>query len=267
MSGAPLAANGCFEVTTLQDVHSTVTPVSCAGDTLSGRRRRPKNVESNEVQHVVTFEMPDLRFAIIATDTYVARRHAEIGLRRLGRHEEDVRNLVLGELQAQGYSQDEVERDIAYKEVYFLEDHLPRLDTYGLILMLFATYESVVKRLPQYVGEWAVADVTATQGDSFLAKARRFYRQQLGVSLFSDGKQDGFIRLIADVRNGVGHGTGQVSILRAGLQERLVAAAERVEGLEIADGVLQLRPTFVGRAAIELDEAAHGLIDRLRAAY
>jgi hypothetical protein len=213
---------------------------------------------------MVRYKLPDLRFAIIATDTYVARRHAEIGLARLGRNEQDVRSLVLGELEAQGYSQDEVERDIAYKEIYFLEDELPRLDTYGLMFMLFATYESVVKRLPQYVGAWTVADVTASTGDGFLGKARKFYKERLGVALFADGKEERFVRLVADVRNAVGHATGQASMLRPDLQRRLKRGEETEEGLGFSHGVLSLAPSFVQRTATGLDHAAHSLIERLK---
>ena len=209
----------------------------------------------------------DWRFILIATDTVVARRHAEIGLRRLDRTEQDVWSLVLEELKSRGYSEDKVETELAYQEIYFLEEALPRLETYGILVMLFATYESVVKRLPGYVGAWTPADVTETRGDSFVAKAMRFYRERLGVPLFKDDKEESFVRRVADIRNAVGHATGQVSMLKKDLQRRFQQHLAAEEGLSVVDGSLHLDPAFVRKVAGGLDGAAHGLIERLKVAF
>lgn len=209
----------------------------------------------------------DLRFTIIVLETYAARRHAEVGLRRLETSGEDIRTMVFDELKASGFKDDEDSRSIAYQEIYFLEDELPRLQAYGIHFVLFSTFESVVKRLPAYVGNWTAADVTATGGTGFITQAMRFYGTTLGIQLFSDKRQENAVRLAADVRHAIAHATGRLSILKPRLRDRLDQALGVTPGLVAADGFLNPEPEYIRSAAQTFDTTAHELVERLKAAY
>lgn len=118
-------------------------------------------------------------------------------------------------MKASGYADDEVEIGIAYQEIYFLEDELPRLEIYGILFVLFATFETVITRLPSYLGPWTAGDVTAPKGHSLISRVARFYREQLGLPLFSDRSQEDAVRLIADVRNDCARSWGPCGSKRA----------------------------------------------------
>jgi hypothetical protein len=210
---------------------------------------------------------PDFRFALIRAEPRVARRHAEVALARSESLGQELRSVVLAELKAPGYHIDEADVDIAHQEISYVEDELPRLELYGILFVLFATFESVVKRLPSYIGAWTAADVTCAKRGDFLASAERFYRHELGVPLFSSHEQEQAIRLVADVRHAIAHATGQVSMLRRRLRTRLEQALRKEPRVAIVDGNLRLEPEYVRLTAHELEQVVNELIGRLEAGH
>ena len=222
-------------------------------------------------EHVGHGAMPklniDLRFAIIALEPFAARRHVEVALKRIQRLEEDIRGLVLEELRANGYEDDDVERSIAYQEIYHLEEELPRLEAYAAIFVLFASFESVVKRLPHYVGPWNPADVTKGKGDGFIGKAARFYRETVGVPLFSDQPQEQFIRNIAALRHAIAHATGQFSMLNSAASTRISRIVATDDRVRLDGDRIQIDSSFILEAAEAMNNASRELIERLKKAY
>lgn len=207
----------------------------------------------------------DLRFAYIATEGFIARRHAEIALRRLDHTAEEVRGLVLAELQDSPFAQDEVERDIAFQEIYLLEEELPRLELYGTFFVLFAVFESVVKRLPRYVVKNAAPPALTRD---FIANATRYYRDLLKVPLFATATEEEFFRMLSDVRTAIAHATGNISLLNANVRRRFDEQwFRKYEGLAIRDAHLAISPDLILRSAKAVEEALRSLISRLQQAY
>lgn len=211
----------------------------------------------------------DLRYAIIATQGIIARRHTELGVKRLDGTPAEIRRLVLSELQNSGFADDEVERDIAFQEIYLLEDELPRLELYGLVIVLFATFESVIKRLPK--AKWlpshgSAATLSAGRGD-FLTSACRYYRDVLKVPLFSAPGSEEFMRMLSDVRSAIAHANGDVSMLNANVEKRLRTQwTKKYPGLEINDGHVLIKSELVLRAGHVVEEVLRNVIERLKAA-
>lgn len=209
----------------------------------------------------------DLRFAIIRMATHFAKRHAEVALSQLSSSKQGIRRFILEELRGSGYEDDEAIRDVAHHEIHHLEDEMPRLHKYGLLFVLFSTYEAVVKRLPGYVGHWTIADVTAGPGDGLIGKVRRFYADHVGVPLFADGVQEKLVRHLHDVRNAIGHATGRIDLLNPKVCARLRERCVSEDGLRVVGGDLQMSSAYVRRAAEGLDQAVRDMIRRLERAY
>lgn len=212
----------------------------------------------------------DLRYAILATQGLVARRHAELALKRLGGTPGEVRRLVLSELEQSPYGDDEVERDTAFNEIYLLEGELPRLELYGIVFVLFAVFESVVKRLPK--AKWLPAgesadSLGASRGD-FISRASRYYRDELHVPLFNDPSTEEFVRMLADVRSAVAHANGDMAMLNANVERRIREQwVRKFKGLGIDNGHLVIAPELVLQAAHIVEESLRGIITRLKEAF
>lgn len=209
----------------------------------------------------------DLRYAYIATEGTIARRHAELAVRRLAGTAAEVQELVLSEYTR---SHDEAERSAAFHEIGVLEDELPRLELYGVVFVLFAVFESVVKRLPE--ADWLPqappeAILRAARGD-FVSTAVRFYRDTLGVELFKDPRQEELMRMLSDIRSAVAHATGNVSAFNANIERRIREQwTRKYDGLQITDGHLTVSPTLVLEAATAVEECLRGVIERLKQAH
>jgi hypothetical protein len=212
----------------------------------------------------------DLRFARIATEGVVASRHAQIAVRRLTATADEVRELVLSELERGGTTYDEVERDIAFQEISFLEDELPRLEIYSVVFMLFAVFESVVKRLPEEpsLPQFPSQDSPRAIRREFVSNVGRYYRDKLHVELFSDAREQEFMMMLGDIRMSIAHATGEVSALD-GLAERRVREQwlRKYDGLSVVNGHLEIAPELVIQAADVVEECLSGVIERLKQAY
>jgi hypothetical protein len=153
----------------------------------------------------------DWRFVVIATEGHIARRHAEVVLKRLSSTPAELRTLVLAELEESGHAQDEDERDIALHEISFLEDELPRLEIYGVLFVLFAVFESVVKRLPKLVRPKAAP---LDFNREFVQNATRYFRDTLQVPLFATVSDEQFILMLSDLRAAIAHAGGNMALLK-----------------------------------------------------
>jgi hypothetical protein len=75
---------------------------------------RPHPLNGTRQKPMARLDYFDLRYAIIATQGLVARRHAELALKRLSGTPDEIRTLVLSELEQSPFGDDEVERDTAF---------------------------------------------------------------------------------------------------------------------------------------------------------
>jgi hypothetical protein len=209
----------------------------------------------------------DLRYAFIATEGTVARRHAELAVRRLAGTAAEVQELVLSEYR---HSDDEAERSAAFHEIGLLEDELPRLELYGVVFVLFAVFESVVKRLPEnaWLPQAAPEASLRTKRGDFVSAAVRFYRDTLGVALFNNPREEEFMRMLSDIRSAVAHASGNVSMLNVKVERRLREQwIRKYDGLHITHGHLSISPALVLEAATTVEECLRGVIGRLKLAY
>jgi hypothetical protein len=207
----------------------------------------------------------DWRFVPIATEGHVARRHAELVLKRLRSTPDELRTLVLAELEASGHAHDEDEHDIARQEIAFLEDELPRLELYGILFVLFAVFESVVKRLPKLVIEEAEP---LDFNRDFVQNASRYYRETLHAPLFASAADEQFFLMLSDLRAAIAHAGGNIALLKGKPKERIEKQwLHKFAGVEVAGSYLAISPDLVGAAAKLLDESLRGTITRLKEAY
>lgn len=207
----------------------------------------------------------DWRFVPIATEGRIARRHADVALNRLGSTPAELRTLVLAEFAASGHAQDEDEHDIAWQEISFLEDELPRLELYGILFVLFAVFESVVKRLPQIVMPGAVP---LDFNREFVQNASRYFRDTLQVSLFATAGDEQFFLMLSDVRAAIAHAGGNMALLKGKPKQRIETQwLKKFPGLDLAGSFLVISPDLVRAAAKLLEESLRGTITRLKEAY
>ena len=207
----------------------------------------------------------DWRFVPIATEGHIARRHAEVALKRLSSTPAELRMLVLAELEDSGHAHDEDERDIALKEISFLEDELPRLELYGVVFVLFAVFESVVKRLPKIVlREAEPLDLNR----EFVQNASRYFRETLQVPLFAMASDEQFILMLSDLRAAIAHAGGNIALLKGKPKERIEKQwLKKYSGLKVTGAYLAISPELIRYAAKLIDESLRGTITRLKAAY
>ena len=195
----------------------------------------------------------------------MARRHAEVALKRLSSTPGELRAVVLAELEASGHAEDEVEHDIARHEISFLEDELPRLELYGVLFVLFAVFESVVKRLPSLV----VRDAEPPNFNrEFVQNASRYFRETLKVPLFATPSDEQFFLMLSDLRAAIAHAGGNIALLKGKPKERIENQwLRRFAGVEATGSLLVISPDLVLAAAKLTDESLRGTITRLKAAY
>lgn len=207
----------------------------------------------------------DWRFVPIATEGHVARRHAEVALKRLSSTPAELRTLILAELEASGHAHDEDEHDIARQEISFLEDELPRLELYGILFVLFAVFESVVKRLPQLVVQEAEP---LDFNREFVQNASRYFRKTLQVPLFATAADQQFFLMLSDLRAAIAHAGGNIALLKGKPKDRIENQwLNNFAGLEVTGSYLVISPDLVLAAAKLLDESLRGTIARLKEAY
>lgn len=207
----------------------------------------------------------DWRFVSIATEGHVARRHAEVAIKRLSSTPAELRSVVLAELGASGHTPYEAEHDIARQEISFIEDELPRLEVYGIVFVLFAVFESVVKRLPGLV-------VRETEPLDFnrevVQNASRYFRKTLQVPLFATAADEQFFLMLSDLRTAIAHAGGNIALLKGKPKKRIENQwLNKFTGLEVTGPYLVISPGLVLTAASLLDESLRGTIARLKEAY
>lgn len=207
----------------------------------------------------------DWRFVPIATEGHMARRHAELALKRLSSTPDELRTLVFAELEKSGHANDEDERDIARHEISFLEEELPRLEVYGVLFVLFSVFESVVKRLPKLV----VRDAEPLDFNrEFVQNASRYFRKALHVPLFATASDEQFFLMLSDLRAAIAHAGGNIALLKGKPKERIETQwLNKYGGLQVTGSYLVISPDLVLVAAKLIDESLHGTITRLKAAY
>jgi hypothetical protein len=207
----------------------------------------------------------DWRFVRIATEGHVARRHAEVALKRLSSTPVELRALVLAELELSGHAHDEDEYDIARQEISFLEDELPRLELYGVLFVLFAVFESVVKRLPRLVVREAEP---LDFNREFVQNASRYFRKTLQVPLFASAADEQFFLMLSDLRAAIAHAGGNMALLKGKPKERIEKQwLNKFAGLEVVGSYLVISPDVILAAAKLLEESLRGTIERLKDAY
>jgi hypothetical protein len=138
------------------------------------------------------------------------------------------------------------------------------------VFVLFAVFESVVKRLPE--AKWLPSEegadsLRAKRGD-FISNAVRYYQDKLQVPLFDDAKSEEFMRMLNDVRSAVAHANGEIAMLNDNVERRIRGQwMRRFQGLGINDGHLVVEPELVLRAAYVVEKSLRGIITRLKQAY
>ncbi len=207
----------------------------------------------------------DWRFVPIATEGHIARRHAEVALKRLTSTPAELRSLVLAELDAAGQTHDEDERNIAWQEISFLENELPRLELYGVLFVLFAVFESVVKRLPKLVVPQAEPPDLNRE---FVSNASRYFRNTLRVPLFATSADEQFFLMFSDLRAAIAHAGGDVALLKGRPKERIKNQwLSKFSGISVTGSCLVIAPDLILESAKRVDESLRGTIARLKEAY
>jgi hypothetical protein len=204
----------------------------------------------------------DLRFVGVTTGIMLARKQVELELHQLQRTEGDVRELVLTDLRVSGLDHDQDELNIAFSEIYFLEEHLPRLRRVQMLIPIHAAYEFGVVQLGRYCTRHLAPQRELHGGGGFLQKAHEFFRDVAGVPLCT-AKERTALDMLFKLRHAVAHATGDIGGIRKQDRPAIDRYVATVPGISTTEGHLDLSGDIIRSLAATADESLRGLVKRL----
>jgi hypothetical protein len=176
---------------------------------------------------------------------------------------------TLEDLKRSGWARDEAEVDLALQDISEKRDYvLPRFMRGRFVVSLWACFESGVQTVARTMREEVGAQIELGElrGESFVARARRYFEALLGLPL--DGDEARYRRLVdlSQVRNALAHANG----LREGMSRERWRELERTlsrNGVEVDTfrGAVVLSHAYVASAYNDVNASLRSLVTGARA--
>jgi len=173
---------------------------------------------------------------------------------------------TLEDLKRSGWEHDEAELDIAFQEIRDKRDYvLPRFMRGPFLVSLWACYESAVQMVARTMRNEIGAPLALSElrGESFLARAHRYFQALLGMPLDSDEARYSRLADLYRVRHALAHANG----LREGMTQDGWAKLERTLAkhgvkLDMSRGLVVLTSAYVESAFSDVEASLRSLVMR-----
>lgn len=214
----------------------------------------------------IDFRFIDIEYELGALDDYIKLLEEQLG----GLIEQEQRHFD-AKIQKEIYQIDEAERQFAYQELYeHIEHLLPRFFRNPLLVTLWATFESAIIEIAEYLrnGKELKLRISDIRGDSFLKQARKYYDHILNFSLCVKPEPLGRLEMLRILRNAVAHSNSRINAVRSDEDRKKIGAwVDQKVGISLKFQTLIFSEKFIKEAYITINETLTELLSRVRESY
>lgn len=159
----------------------------------------------------------DLRFVDIEYELWSLREFLKNIEDNLSYTQEVRVNKTKEYLQQEGYNINDAEVDIAYQEMYEITELIiPKSFRYAFIIMLWACYESGIKKIVNIRG-----DGFNKKKCGFIKKSEEYFENNLKLSLDGEWYDKEKIHFLYELRNALVHGNGSKAHVKPTIWKKL----------------------------------------------
>lgn len=156
---------------------------------------------------------------------------------------------------------------LAFQELEWeVENTLPRIYRGGLLILIWAAYESGVEEVAEFIGKRMPVRIGLSdlRGRSTLDRAKKYYPEVLRFELFAEKNSLARLREIELVRNAFAHANGRMERASVGARKTLAAMVESGRLKEFWNVVV---PTgdFLRSSLRVVESEISSLVDRAKA--
>ena len=182
-------------------------------------------------------------------------------------HQQQYPKRIKTKLEEEGYEYNDPEFDFAFQKIdAIVEDIFPRTFRNSFIVVLWATFESTINEVANYLYKNTETKLKASDiRGSFIDRIEKYFDYVVNVPLNLSQEARQKLKILYTLRNAIVHGNGILENLEQKTQSKLREWEKQFEGFEIKSmGEIILKKDYLEESYDLVSEIASELIKKVK---